>query len=418
MRRVQLNRRRLLQAGAVTLALPWLETTSMGASSTPPTRLVTSCATLGLYADSWFPKTEGANYQPSEYLNYINQNRSQFTLFSGLEHSNQSGRQPHNSEVTWLTSAEHPGLDGFHNSLSLDQAVAEHYGYVTRFPSITLGTNSPQSQSYTSGGVMLPAEVSPSSLFKRLFLQGDAAAVAREEARLRDGASILDQVLQETGTLLDQVSHSDRQKLSSYFTAVRSAESELAEVKAWQTRPKPVVKDTVPDDIVESNDLIGRIRLMYDLIPLALETDSTRSISLMIQDHGVVIKHPGVTADLHNLSHHGQDEHKISQLRMVETEIVKLLASLLERLNQVDDHGTRLLDSTIVLFGSNLGNANSHQPTDLPILVAGGSLPHGKHHVYSGENKPPLSNLYLKLIQHIGIETDSFGHSNGTLEWA
>ena len=139
-----------------------------------PARMVNVCATLGLYADSWFPKTEGAGYEASEYLALIDQHRDHYALISGLGHANQSGRQAHNSEITWLTSEEHPGLDGFRNTLSLDQAAAGNLGYVTRFPSIVLGTTSPQSQSYTESGVMVPAETSPAALFTKLFLQGDA----------------------------------------------------------------------------------------------------------------------------------------------------------------------------------------------------------------------------------------------------
>lgn len=413
-----INRRTLLQVGGVALALPWLEATSLGYTK-HPTRLITSCATLGLYASSWFPQESGSNYEASEYLKHIDSFRSRYTLFSGLEHLHQSGRQPHNSELTWLTSALHPGLDGFRNSLSLDQAVGNHYGYVTRFPSIVLATKDPKSsQSYTSGGVMIPPEISPSRLFSKLFLQGDAESIAREQARLKDGASVLDQIHKETASLIPKVSESDKHKLESYFTAIRATEANLVEIQAWQRKPKPSVNATSPEDIEEISDMLGRIKIMYGLIPLMLETDSTRSISLMIQDHGVVVKHPGVTMDLHNLSHHGQEETKIGQLRMVETAIVKLLNELLASLTEPDEHGVSLLDSTIVLFGSNLGNANAHTPKDLPILVAGGSFKHGQHHVYSGEDRPPLSNLYVSILQDIGVETDSFGHSTGSLTWS
>ena len=157
----------LLKASGISLTLPMLETLGQ-TNETPHQKLVTVGATLGLYSDWWFPKTGGTDYEPSPYLKLIDNYRSQYTLFSGLEHKNQSGRQAHNSEITWLTSAEHPGLDGFQNTLSLDQAAAKHNGYVTRFPSIVMGTTSPQSQSYTASGVMVPAETSPSKIFTDL----------------------------------------------------------------------------------------------------------------------------------------------------------------------------------------------------------------------------------------------------------
>ena len=411
-----INRRHFLQASGVVLALPMLESMSF-ANAKHPARLVNICATLGLYADSWFPKTTGIEYEPSEYLRHIDVFRDRYTIFSGLGHQNQTGRQAHNSEITWLTSAEHPGLDGFVNTISLDQAAADHIGYVTRFPSLVLATNIPQSQSYTKGGVMVPAETSPSALFTRLFLQGDPASVRRETQRLSDGGSILDHLQSETASLLPQVSNSDRQKLDAYYEALRSAERDLVSVQAWHNQPKPSVNQDVPTDSEDRADLIGRFRTMLNLIPLILETDSSRVVSLMIQDHGVVLNGFDAVVDQHNLSHHGQDESKIEHLRQVENEIVKTFGELLTNLGERDDDGSSLLDSTTVLFGSNLGNANSHSAKDLPILVAGGPLSHGKHIAYEGETNTPLSNLFVTLLRTIGIESDKFGHSTEALLW-
>lgn len=296
-----LDRRTFLKASGVAVALPMLETMSFGnaAGTQPPMRMVNVCATLGIYSDSWFPKAAGPEYEPSEYLALIDQHRSRYTLFSGLAHANQSGRQAHNSELTWLTSAEHPGLDGFQNTISLDQAAANHLGYATRYPSIVLGTVSPQSQSYTTSGVMVPAEVSPATVFGKLFLQGDAATVAREKQRLIDGGSILDRVRSDAQALRGRVSATDRQKLDAYFNAVRTAEQELVEVRAWLDRPKPRVDAKPPTDIDDPADLIGRANLMLGLVPLILATDSSRVVSLMIQDHGVVPKVAGVNGEHH-----------------------------------------------------------------------------------------------------------------------
>lgn len=408
-----------LKATGVTVALPWLESMSLANAATPPpSRMVNVCATLGLYADSWFPATTGADYEASEYLSLIDRHRNRYTLFSGLAHANQSGRQAHNSEITWLTSAEHPGLDGFQNTISLDQAAADHVGYVTRFPSIVLGTVSPQSQSYTTSGVMVPAETSPSSLFAKLFLQGDAATVAREKQRLADGGSILDRLRLDVQALRGEVGAADGKKLDAYFEAVRTAERELVEVQAWLDRPKPSVDADTPADVDDPADLIGRVERMLDLIPLILATDSSRVVSLMIQDHGVVPKVAGVNGEHHGLSHHGQDEAKIGQLKLVETEIVKRFGILLDRLDQRPDGGPSLLDSTTVLFGSNLGNANSHSATKLPILVAGGPFAHGGHIAHEGTEDAPLSNLFLTLLRAFGVPTDTFGHSTHALTWA
>lgn len=416
MKNLALNRRRFLRASGVVIALPMLESISI-ARAKSPMRLVNICATLGLYADAWFPRSAGIEYEPSEYLRHIDTLRDRYTVFSGLGHQNQTGRQAHNSEITWLTSAEHPGLDGFVNTISVDQAAADHIGYVTRFPSLVLATNNPQSQSYTKGGVMVPAETSPSALFTRLFLQGDPATVTRETQRLTDGGSILDHLQNETASLLPQVSNTDRHKLDAYYEALRSAERELVSIRAWHERPKPTVAQESPTDFEDRADLISRFRSMLKLIPLVLETDSSRVISLMIQDHGVVLNGFDAVVDQHNLSHHGQDEQKIAHLRQVENEIVKTFAELLTSLSTRGDDGSSLLDTTTVLFGSNLGNANSHSAKDLPILVAGGPFSHGKHIVYDGETNEPLSNLFVTLLRTIGLEIDEFGHSSEALHW-
>ena len=417
----RITRRGVLKGGAVLLALPALESLAPRALATTlieqPKRMVNICNTLGLYADSWFPKTPGAGYEAGEYLAHIDQHRDRYTLFSGLAHKNQNGRQAHNSEITWLTSAEHPGLDGFQNTISLDQVVANHLGYVTRFPSVTLGSLTPQSQSYTSSGVMVPAETSPASVFANMFLQGDAESVRREKQKLADGGSILDRLRTEAAALRRTVSDVDRKKLDAYFESVRTAEAELVEIQAWQQRPKPTVSAEIPADVEDPAELIARVKLMLGLIPLVLQTDSSRVVSLMIQDHSIVPNVPGVSGDHHGLSHHGQDPDKIAQLRLIENQIVTAFAGLMDTLAAPSESGESLLDTTTVLFGSNLGNANSHSSTDLPILVAGGNYKHGQHVVHEGPNRP-LSDLFLTLLQGMDVPTEQFGHSEQALSWA
>ena len=415
-----IDRRTFLRASGVALSLPFLEamTPSIArAAVKSPKRMVNICTTLGLYSDSWFPKTVGSEYEASEYLKLIDQHRHQYTLFSGYAHQEQSGRQPHNSEITWLSAARRPGMDGFRNTISIDQVAADHYGYVTRFPSIVLGTLKPMSQSYTRSGAMVPAETSPSNLFKKLFLQGTPEEVEREVQSLNDGGSILERVKSQTDSLRKRVSDADQQKLDAYFDAVRAAELELAEVKAWQFKPKPVVDEAPPTDIPNNADLIGRIKTMFRMIPLMLETDSTRVVSMMIHDHGVVPTGLGVTQDQHNLSHHGQDPDNIEQLKVVEAEVISVFGDLLTQLSERSDSNGSLIDQTTVMFGSNLGNANAHTSHDLPILLAGGGFKHGKHIAHEGNENAPLCNLFVNTLQSMGVETESFGQSSGALSW-
>lgn len=414
------SRRTLLKSSGVALALPVLESMTPALAQTvdsDPQRLLVIGATLGFYPAAWFPTVAGREYETTEHLKHLERHRSRFTVFSGLSHEEQSGRQPHNSEITWLTAARRPGLDGFQNTESMDQVAADHVGYATRFPSISLGSLTEQSQSYTTSGVMVPAESSPATLFRKLFLQGKPEEIQREEQSLNDGGSILDSLQTQTDSLRRTASANDRQKLDSYLEALRSAERDLAKAGAWLHRPKPVVDAASPSDISNRADIVGRTKLMFELIPLILETDSSRVISMMIQDHGAVPPIEGVTQDQHNLSHHGQDSAKIEQLKIVETLILQRFADLLDSLHTVSETTGTLLDNTTVMFGSNLGNANSHHTENVPVLVAGGRYRHGQHVTHQREHDMPLCNLYVTLLQGIGMEIDSFGQSNGALTW-
>lgn len=417
-----LSRRTVLKASGVALALPYLEAmrpARASAACLESPKMVAICATLGLYTPSWLPETTGPDYAATEYLSIIDHHRSRYTILSGLSHEEQVGRQPHNSEITWLTGARHPGTDGFKNTISVDQAVANHLGYATRFPSVTLGTNTPQSQSYTQTGVMVPAEVSPAELFAKLFLEGTPEEVERMRARLQGGASILDHLLGKRDSLRHRLGSEDNRALDSYFGAVREAEVQLAEQRLWSRRLKPVVDVDPPADETNNAMLIRRIRLMFELIPLMLETDSTRVVTMMMQDHNIVPADvPGAGADQHNLSHHGQEPRKIQQLRLVEVAIMEAFRDLLDEMSTRGDSSGSLLDQTALVFGSNLGNANSHDTRHTPLLVAGGGFPHGEHIACGeGEQDAPLSNFHVTLLERMGVDGEGFGQSTGALSW-
>ena len=337
--------------------------------------MVLICSTLGLHPPSLFPKTPGRDYENTEYLSLLKEHRQDFTLFSGLSHPDQNGKQPHDTELTWLTSARNPGLAGFKNSISVDQLLPEQFGRTTRFPSIALSSNGKKSQSYTSNGVMIPAEDRPSSLFAKLFLEGTPHEIRRTRRRLADGRSILDSVAEQTRSLNRIASLKDRRQLDEYYEAIREAETEAWwRGKAGLTAQNQRSMKNRRRDIADPADLIGRTKAMLNLIPLILQTDSSRIVTLVIQDHLVVPKINGVSAEHHNLSHHGRDPGKIKQLKIIETAILSSFAEFLTRMAKLSESEGRLLDKTSVLFGSNLGNANSHDPRNLPIFVAGGGL--------------------------------------------
>ena len=411
-----LSRRTLLKASGVSLALPMLESMNPvfgAASSEPPKRMVLVCTALGLHPPLLWPKTTGADYESTPYLDLLKAHRQDFTLFSGLQHEEQTGRQPHDSEMTFLTSARKPGMSGFRNTISVDQFAAARLGNVTRFPSITLGTIKPQSQSYTSGGVMIPAQTSPATLFSQLFLEGNPQEVLAQKQQLHDGRSILDQLRSQTRTLRRKASSTDNHLLDDYFDSVRKAETNITETESWMDIPKPKIDARSPSDIPDHADITGRAQLLMDLVPLIVQSDSSRVVSVMIQDHFVVPKVEGVTGNHHNLSHHGQDPEKIGQLQKIETEIVTCFGSLLSQLKSRSESGSSLLDNTSILFGSNLGNANAHHARNLPIFLAGGGFKHGRYVAH--EAGTPLCNLFVTMLNNMGLQTESFGYSTGVL---
>lgn len=413
------SRRTVLKASGIAISLPFLELMHpvLGREVvTPPRRMVLICNTLGLHPASLFPKKTGTKYESTEYLDLLQQHRKDFTLISGLSHPDQNGKQPHDTEMTWLSAARNPGLGGFKNSVSVDQYAAARLGQVTRFPSIALSSKSRKSQSYTSNGVMLPAYDKPSTVFAKLFLNGSPVEIRRERQRLAEGRSILDSVAGQTRKIKQKAGAHDRSQLEEYFAAIRAAEVELTDAEAWLDRPKPNVEEKPPQDITDPADLIGRTRLLFNLIPLILQTDSTRVVTVAIQDHGVVPQIEGVSAEHHNLSHHGQDPQKIDQLKIIETQILKCFADLLSSMSRPSEPDGRLLDKTSVLFGSNLGNANAHDPSNLPIILAGGGHNHGRYVARDKKKNTPLCNLFVNLLNTMGLETDSFATSDGTLD--
>ena len=415
-----LKRRTFLKATGVSLALPLLETMSPALGSAPaaaPKRMVCICTTLGLHPPSLWPRTSGADYESTEYLDLLKDHRKDFTLFSGLEHEGQTGRDPHNCELTWLTAAQGPGLGGFRNSISVDQYAAEKLGYVTRFPSVVISSNSAKSQSFTSSGVMVPAERSPAKLFSKMFLKGNARQVEKQKRQLSDGRSILDSLRSQAKKLQRGTSRSDNRQLDEYYESIRKAEKDLAEVQAWMAKPKPKVEAPPPDDIRDKRNLVGRTQLLMNMVPLILQTDSSRVVAVMIQDHYSVPQVDGVSLEHHNLSHHGRDKSKIQQLKKIESALVNCFGSLLGQLKAKKEGTGTLLDSSSVLFGSNLGNANSHDPRNLPIFLAGGGFRHGGYVARRKGDTAPLCNLFVSMLNNMGLETESFAQSNGALSW-
>jgi hypothetical protein len=414
--KIALDRRSFLKGSGVAVALPLLHAmtpafTRAATDSASPKRFVAMNASLGFHAPYLFPRETGPIGATTPYLKELKDHLKDLTLFSGLSHPSQNGNNGHASEMTWLTSAQRPGLAGFKNTLSLDQLMAKQIGVATRFPSLTLGTRS-QSLSWTANGVPLPAMTSPSKLYQQLFAQGTEKEIAEQVKQLDKGKSVLDVVLGDAKALERSLGHRDREKLDEYLSSIRNLEIRLQQNKEWARKPKPKVDYATPKDVADKVDILGKQRLMYDMIALALQTDSCRAITFSLGAMNAVPSNiPGVKTDWHNLSHHGKDEEKIGELEIIEKGEFKLFGEFLTKLKAMKENGKHLLDHTAILFGSNLGNASSHNTTNLPIIVAGGGYKHGSYMSHDAKDNTPLCNLFVPLAQRMGVETEQFGSS-------
>jgi len=410
------SRRTFLRAAGVGLSLPVLESFGAAPSKASPKRMIAINQDLGFIPKRFFPETSGKDYSLSPYLEKLAAHRQQFTVFSGLSHPGVDGG--HRADKTFLTAAPHPGRASFRNSISLDQVMANELGHETRFRSLSLGINDARSLSYTQAGVEIPTIQSAAELYKKMFLQGDRKAVEAQLVRLRKKGSILDVVMGQSSDLSKRVSASDRQRIDQFQTAVRSLEQRLAEAQAWETRPRPRVDETMPEYPEDKKQFLEMVRMMNDMSRLAFQTDSTRVITLFLGS----VRTPGVNFDdgrslggYHNLSHHGKDEAKLKQLGEIEVAQMELFGELLRDLQEVDEPDGSLLDNTMVLYGCHMGDANIHNNTNLPVILAGGGFRHGQHLAFNQQNNRPLANLYLSMLHNMGLETDRFASSTGTL---
>ena len=427
-----LSRRAFLRGAGIALSLPFLDAmrptfagaiaAKLDAATTPggkPRRFFGICNNLGVLPHHFFPKTAGADYELSPYLQLLKEHRDDFTVFSGVSHPDVDGGHP--ADNCFLTAAPHPARGSFRNTISLDQYIGERIGHLTRFQALTLGVNVQQGQrslSWTSSGVMIPCEEKSADVFRRLFMNGTDAEVDEQVRRLELGQSILDSVADQAKDLQRKVGARDRTRLDQYFTSVRDLETRMAMSQEWERKPKPTVSASVPLDPASPKAYMEKVEVMYNLARLAFETDSTRAISLLLDSvNSPAIDLDGVkiTDGYHDLSHHGRSEAKLSQLKAIDEWHMKLLNNLFTSLKNIREDGESLLDRTMILYGSNLGNANTHVTTNLPTLFAGGGFKHGQHLAFDTDRNYPLPNLFVSALQRMGLETDKFASSTGTM---
>ena len=413
-----LRRRSLLKAAGVTLALPALESFPRSAQaatkSSQPRRMVCIGNMLGFYPEAFWPKESGKGYQLPTTLQPLEKHRAEMTVISGLDHGVKGGHFGIHAYLSGVRSIDAKSMpDG---NITVDQRAAETVGGQTRFPSLTIGSETGIhggcQMSWTRSGTRVPPITGPQELFRKLFIGESAQERRQADDRFRLHGSILDAVHGDAKSLGRQINRRDQQKLDEFFSSVRDVEQRLELSKQWVHVPKP----DPPIDEPKNSNMVDDLPLLYDLMALALESDSTRIATLEIG--GDFEARPfGYNSGYHSLSHHGQVQSSIDALIEMETYQVAQFARFLEKLKSIEDHGQNLLEGTMVLFGSGMGNANSHVNTNLPIVVAGGPFRHGQHLAFdpNAAHHPPLCNLFLTMLQQFGVETDRFAVSSGTL---
>ncbi len=420
-----MNRRRfILQSLGATLALPGLPSLragQIGASSALQVakgagmgakRFVAIGNLLGYQTKQFFPATTGRSYEKTTLLEPLWDNRSHMTVFRGLDHGVKGGHFAVHSFLSGVLNSEAQNRpDG---NVSIDQYLADEVGFETRFPSLTVGSeggiHGGCQIAWTKSGVRVPPITGPAQLFDQLFTGDPKERQARRAAENHVQGSILDSVLADANRLSREVDREDKDKLDEYFTSVRDVEKRLELRKRWADEPKPQAPFQKP----ANRNTVDDLPMLYELIALALQTDSTRIATLEIGGD-FLPQNLGIDKAYHGLSHHGNDPEAIGHLITLEKYQIDHFGKFLTRLSKIQDGDRTLLDSTCVVFGSGIGDANTHKNSDLPIILAGGGYSHGEFREVprDGINKVPLCNLFVDIAQRMGVETDSFGSSTG-----
>jgi hypothetical protein len=453
----RLDRRTFLRGVGVTLALPWLESVAPAAPASaaagrltePPLRMMYMFMPNGVRPDQWTPEGDGENYEITHHLKPLAPFKNDFLLLENLWNQNSVGRNGHWPKVPiWLSGGyvqRTAGDDLDTGNVSVDQLAAQKIGHLTPLPSIELGLDAPRTGIDVAGGgfarlygsfiswrdphTPVPKEIIPQLAFDRLFRNNKAPVVsslnpkdpAVMSALQRDDSSVLDLVLEGAKTLKKNGSSSDRVRLDEYFESVRSVEQRLE--ASMRPQKRWINQGKFPLDRPEAGipqDHTEHLRLMLDIFVLAFWSDSTRIGTFMFgdaqsnYDYGFL---PGVRGGFHSLSHHGNNPETMDQYGKIVDWHMEQLAYFLGKVKGLDEGGTSLLDNSMIMFGGSLKDGNRHTVENLPILLAGkgkGTLRPGRR-VRAPENTP-ICNLYVEMLNRMGIETERFGDSTGPLK--
>jgi hypothetical protein len=418
MKKPSMNRRHFLQSlGATALTFPWFSNLALhGAEVTKaPRRLVCIGLDFGLRPESFFPVNQGPELELTALLKPLEKWSRRMTVFSQLEHPGVQGG--HYGVHAFLSGVRREQAAGFADGcVSLDQLVEEHCGGLTRFPSLCLGVGRGDAISWTRSGIAVPKMEDPGAAFDMLFQPQRKAAAEARRAELSENESVLALISQDAKRVAPHLDRWDREKMDEFMGAMRDFERANTTNMSWLEKPLPVTEGKKP--AWRNEGCMDRVRANFDVAALALQADATRIVTLNIGGSLPVTNIPGINRGYHDLSHTGQDPEKLRQLHIIESALMAELDYFLERLAAMKDiGGSSLLDNTTVVFGSGMGNASAHANTNLPLVLAGGGFKHGRHLFFpkQGRQQTPLCNLFVTLLQQMGIERDKFGSSAGNL---
>jgi hypothetical protein len=417
-----LHRRQFIQGVGVSIALPAFESLSGAAekrAASSAKRFVCVAANYGMYPGGFFPEQTGADYNMPSLLKSLEPHRRDLSIFTNLDHPGVGGG--HGCSNTFLNGVELKDTKDRPQRLhSLDQLLAEQLGEGTRFPSLLLGAGG---ISWSRAGITLPTNGDPARVFAKLFVEDNPKMKQRTRQFIDEDASILDVVRQDAARLNTRLAKADQAKLDQFLTAIREVERKLKRQANWLDIAKPKASDKVirgddNDEMIVDLAYPYNTSVMYDLMVLALQTNSTNVICYGHPGGNRLFPFDGITLGYHSLTHHGKRPELLNELAIIEAFYAAQFSRFLTKLKDTPDSaGRSLLDSTLVLFGSGMGNASAHSSRNLPIMVAGGGLKNGSHHRFprQGRDGRPLSDLFVTILQKFGIEQDKFRTSTSNL---
>lgn len=418
--KTSLDRRTVLKSAGVALALPLFESmrpqaTAADQSDKPVKRMICLSNNYGVYQKAFFPKGAGKNYELPPTLKPLEKHRQDFTVFSNMDHGLTGG---HACVPTFLNGIRPDMASSFpEGNISVDQKAAEFVGAATRYSSLTLKVKENNQTSFTRTGVQVPS-IDVTGMYRKLFLEDSAEAKKQERWRLKRHTSILDTIRDRAGEVNNKLSRQDQRKFAEYLDSVRSLEKKIEQQRPWldQAKPKTDLKEPRP-----ARQTAEEMKTMVELMALAIETDSTRVMTLAT---GFANGDFGLQGGYHGFSHHGELPEKTEALKLIEGNQITQMSYLIDLLKSKNDpiNGGTLFDHTMVLFGCGMATG-THSCRNMPLVLAGGGFKLGEHRVMpAAESKRVKAcNLLLSMLQNFGLDVDRFGTSTGTLnglEWS